>query len=334
MVARISHWIDGKPWAGVAERTGEVYDPATGAVTGQVDFASPTEVDEAVAAAARAFPALAGHLAGARGRKVLFAFRELLNEHQRRAGRDRHRRARQGARRRGGRGRAGDRERRVRLRDAGAAQGRVQRERVHPGRRVLDAAAARRGRRDLAVQLPGDGAAVVRAQRDRVRQHGGAEAVGEGPVGGQLHRRPVGAGRPARRRAQRAARRQGGGRRAADPSGGARDLVRRLHADRPLRLRDRHRATASGCRRSAARRTTWSCCRTPTSTWPPTPRSPPASARRASAAWPSRSWSPSTRSATSWSTASGPAWPSCASATAAGPAARWARWSPPRTATR
>jgi hypothetical protein len=28
--------------------------------------------------------------------------------------------------------------------------------------------------------------------------------------------------------------------------------------------------TASACRRSAARRTTWSCCPTPTSTWPPT----------------------------------------------------------------
>ena len=49
--------------------------------------------------------------------------------------------------------------------------------------------------------------------------------------------------------------------------------LRRLHADRPLRLRDRHRGTASGCRRSAARRTTWWCCPTPTSTWPPTPRS-------------------------------------------------------------
>ena len=39
MAARISHWIDGKPWAGVAERTGEVFDPATGEVSGHVDFA-------------------------------------------------------------------------------------------------------------------------------------------------------------------------------------------------------------------------------------------------------------------------------------------------------
>ncbi len=32
------------------------------------------------------------------------------------------------------------------------------------------------------------------------------------------------------------------------------------------------RRTASACRPSAARRTTWSCCPTPTSTWPPTRR--------------------------------------------------------------
>ena len=56
-------------------------------------------------------------------------------------------------------------------------------------------------------------------------------------------------------------------------------LVRRLDADRPLHLRDRHEATASASRRSAARRTTWSCCPTPTSTWRPMPRSRPPTAR-------------------------------------------------------
>ena len=55
--------------------------------------------------------------------------------------------------------------------------------------------------------------------------------------------------------------------------------------------------TASGCRRSAGPRTTWSCCPTPTSTWPPTPPCRPATARPASAAWRSRSWSPSATSA-------------------------------------
>lgn len=81
MAARISHWIDGKPWAGVASRTGEVYDPATGTVTGQVDFASPSEVDEAVSAAARAFQTWRNTSLAARSR-VLFAFRELLNENK------------------------------------------------------------------------------------------------------------------------------------------------------------------------------------------------------------------------------------------------------------
>lgn len=79
MAKRISHWIDGKPWAGVASRTGEVFDPATGSVAAQVDFASQSEVDEAVSAAARAFPAWRDASLAARSR-VLFAFRELLNE--------------------------------------------------------------------------------------------------------------------------------------------------------------------------------------------------------------------------------------------------------------
>jgi malonate-semialdehyde dehydrogenase (acetylating)/methylmalonate-semialdehyde dehydrogenase len=75
---RISHWIDGKPWAGVAQRSGEVYDPATGQVSGRVDFASPSEVDEAVSAAARAFASWRDTSLATRS-NVLFAFRELLS---------------------------------------------------------------------------------------------------------------------------------------------------------------------------------------------------------------------------------------------------------------
>ena len=88
-----------------------------------------------------------------------------------------------------------------------------------------------------------------------------------------------------------------------DAPGYRRRLLRRLDADRPLRLRDRHRATASGCRPSAGPRTTWSCCPTPTSAAPPTPPSRPGTARPASAAWPSRWSSPSAASPTRWSTA-------------------------------
>jgi malonate-semialdehyde dehydrogenase (acetylating) / methylmalonate-semialdehyde dehydrogenase len=75
--ARITHWIDGKPWGGVAERTGEVYDPATGDVSGNVDFASADVVDEAVSAAADAFTTWRDSSISQRT-KVLFAFRELL----------------------------------------------------------------------------------------------------------------------------------------------------------------------------------------------------------------------------------------------------------------
>jgi malonate-semialdehyde dehydrogenase (acetylating)/methylmalonate-semialdehyde dehydrogenase len=78
-VTRISHWIDGKPYGAVAERTGEVFDPATGALTGRVDFATPEVMDEAVAAAKAAF-AEWGKTSLTKRATILFAFRELLNE--------------------------------------------------------------------------------------------------------------------------------------------------------------------------------------------------------------------------------------------------------------
>ncbi|MCW2905279.1 MAG: methylmalonate-semialdehyde dehydrogenase [Actinomycetia bacterium] len=76
----ITHWIGGQPWAGAAERHGDIYDPATGEVTGTVDFASASVVDDAVAAAAKAFP---GWRAASLARRasVLFTFRELLARH-------------------------------------------------------------------------------------------------------------------------------------------------------------------------------------------------------------------------------------------------------------
>jgi malonate-semialdehyde dehydrogenase (acetylating) / methylmalonate-semialdehyde dehydrogenase len=75
--ARITHWIDGKPWGGVAERTGAVYDPATGTVSGNVDFAGADVVDEAVGSASKAFQSWRDSSVSQRT-KVLFAFRELL----------------------------------------------------------------------------------------------------------------------------------------------------------------------------------------------------------------------------------------------------------------
>ncbi|MEW2386449.1 CoA-acylating methylmalonate-semialdehyde dehydrogenase [Micromonospora sp. NPDC047707] len=76
---RITHWIGGKAWTGLAQRTGDVYDPATGQVTGRVDFASAADVDEAVAAAAEAFTRWR-HASLAQRANVMFAFRELLHK--------------------------------------------------------------------------------------------------------------------------------------------------------------------------------------------------------------------------------------------------------------
>jgi malonate-semialdehyde dehydrogenase (acetylating) / methylmalonate-semialdehyde dehydrogenase len=81
-IKRISHWIDGKPWAGVAERSGDVFDPATGRLAGKVDFASQSEVDEAVSAAARAFASWRHSSLAARS-NLLFAFRALLEARKR-----------------------------------------------------------------------------------------------------------------------------------------------------------------------------------------------------------------------------------------------------------
>jgi malonate-semialdehyde dehydrogenase (acetylating)/methylmalonate-semialdehyde dehydrogenase len=78
MAQRITHWIDGREWSGRAERTGEVFNPATGAQTGVVDFASDAVMDEAVAAAVRAGKEWAATSLTKRV-SVLFAFRELLN---------------------------------------------------------------------------------------------------------------------------------------------------------------------------------------------------------------------------------------------------------------
>jgi malonate-semialdehyde dehydrogenase (acetylating) / methylmalonate-semialdehyde dehydrogenase len=76
---RITHWIDGKPFGAVAERTGDVFDPATGERTGRVDFATSAVMDEAVAAAKAAF-AEWGRTSLTKRAQVLFSFRQLLNE--------------------------------------------------------------------------------------------------------------------------------------------------------------------------------------------------------------------------------------------------------------
>ena len=47
----VQHWIDGKPWDGSPARTGDVFDPSTGAVQAQVALAGPNEIEAAVQSA-------------------------------------------------------------------------------------------------------------------------------------------------------------------------------------------------------------------------------------------------------------------------------------------
>ena len=75
----LPHWMDGAPFAGESERTGPVYDPATGGVTKQVALASRADAEAVIASAAAAFPRWRD-MSLARRTQVLFRFRELLNE--------------------------------------------------------------------------------------------------------------------------------------------------------------------------------------------------------------------------------------------------------------
>jgi malonate-semialdehyde dehydrogenase (acetylating)/methylmalonate-semialdehyde dehydrogenase len=73
----INHWINGQTVATSAERTGAVYDPATGQQAAQVAYATGEDVDAAVRAAQAAFPAWRDTSVVKRAR-VMFKFLELL----------------------------------------------------------------------------------------------------------------------------------------------------------------------------------------------------------------------------------------------------------------
>jgi malonate-semialdehyde dehydrogenase (acetylating) / methylmalonate-semialdehyde dehydrogenase len=77
-VIEIGHYINGSVAAGMSARYGDVYNPATGAITRKVALASVKEVATAVAAAKAAFPAWADTPPIRRAR-VIFKFLELLN---------------------------------------------------------------------------------------------------------------------------------------------------------------------------------------------------------------------------------------------------------------
>jgi malonate-semialdehyde dehydrogenase (acetylating) / methylmalonate-semialdehyde dehydrogenase len=78
----ITHWIDGKLYERAPERSGDVFNPATGDVQSKVAFATPSVVDEAVESAWRASQTWRS-VSIAKRTKILFAFRQLVDKHQR-----------------------------------------------------------------------------------------------------------------------------------------------------------------------------------------------------------------------------------------------------------
>ena len=80
-ITNINHYMAGQVVAGTSGRKQDVFNPATGAVTGHVALANSAEVAVAVAAAQAAFPAWADTPPLRRAR-VMFKFLELLNLHK------------------------------------------------------------------------------------------------------------------------------------------------------------------------------------------------------------------------------------------------------------
>jgi len=74
-------FIGGQTVSGSSERTSEVFDPALGAVIGQVRMSTAADVDAAVARAKAAFPGWAGTTPLRRSR-ILNRFRDLLEQNE------------------------------------------------------------------------------------------------------------------------------------------------------------------------------------------------------------------------------------------------------------
>ena len=77
----VPHWIGGRRVAGTSGRRGSIFNPATGAIAREVDFASVAEVDAAVAAAKAAFPAWRATSISKRT-DIMFRIRNLMDAHR------------------------------------------------------------------------------------------------------------------------------------------------------------------------------------------------------------------------------------------------------------
>jgi malonate-semialdehyde dehydrogenase (acetylating)/methylmalonate-semialdehyde dehydrogenase len=78
---RVQHWIGGRRAPGTSGRQGPVYNPATGELARQVDFASVEEVDAVVRVARDAFHSWR-QASLSRRTEILFRMRNLVDEHR------------------------------------------------------------------------------------------------------------------------------------------------------------------------------------------------------------------------------------------------------------
>ncbi|MDQ2983341.1 MAG: CoA-acylating methylmalonate-semialdehyde dehydrogenase [Actinomycetota bacterium] len=78
---RIHHWIGGAAVLGASGRSGPVYNPAAGQQSGEVDFASAEEIDQAVQTAREAFNSWRS-VSLSKRTDIFFRIRKLLDEHR------------------------------------------------------------------------------------------------------------------------------------------------------------------------------------------------------------------------------------------------------------
>jgi len=76
----VQHYINGKEVSGSDDRYQDVFNPATGEVSGQVALGSAATVDAAIAAAEAAFPAWRNTTPAKRA-QIMFRYKQLLDEH-------------------------------------------------------------------------------------------------------------------------------------------------------------------------------------------------------------------------------------------------------------
>jgi malonate-semialdehyde dehydrogenase (acetylating)/methylmalonate-semialdehyde dehydrogenase len=77
----ITHWINGKSWTGTSTIQGDIYNPATGSITGKVNFADAKLLNEVVEVAQDAYLQWSA-TSLAKRTQILFNFRELMNDHK------------------------------------------------------------------------------------------------------------------------------------------------------------------------------------------------------------------------------------------------------------